>query len=388
MKILHTSDWHLGHTLYGYDRSEEQGAMIDQLADILRKEQPDALIVSGDVFHSYQPSTGIQTFFTEAVMRLHATVPGMTVVIIAGNHDSASKHEISKILWETQDVHMLGSVDKEHLEDLIVEVPGKGFVIAVPYQNERNIADGFYQSLLALAAERNEANLPVVMMAHLTVKGSDFTGHEDVRDVTVGGIDAVELATLGTGYDYLALGHIHRPQPIPGSDGRARYAGTPIAVSFDEAYTHSVSIVEIPVHGGTVDIRTVEIKNPRPLVTLPTKGFGQWDDVKALLEAFPKGDPAYIRLNVEVDDYLPKSAQEDARAILKDTQVKFTHINPRRKQTAAGTQKSVTVSEFQAMDPLAVAEMYSRDRGFDFNDDLKKLFREAEAQVKSEARND
>ena len=361
--------------------------MIDQLAKILQEEKPDVLIVSGDIFHSYQPSTGIQTFFTESVMRLHDTVPGMPLVIIAGNHDSASKHEISKILWETQDVHMVGSVDKEHLEDLIVEIPGKGFVLAIPYQNDRNIPDGFYQSLLNLVAARNEANLPVVMAAHLTVKGSDFTGHEDVRDVTVGGIDGVDLASLGTGYDYLALGHIHRPQTVPGSNGRARYCGTPIAVSFDETYAHSVSIVEIPAHGETVDIHTVEIKNPRPLVTLPTKGFGRWEDVKALLEAFPKDDQAYIRLNVEVDDYLPKSALEDAKTILRDTPVKFTYINSRRKQAATGSQKSVTVSEFQAMNPLTVAEMFCRDRGIEFDEDLKKLFREAEAQVNSEERN-
>lgn len=387
MKILHTSDWHLGHLLYGADRGEEQAAMMDQMEAILQEERPDALIVSGDIFHTSQPSASIQTFFTESVMRLCAAVPGMTVVIIAGNHDSASRHEVTKVLWETQGVHMLGSVDKDHLEDLIVEVPGKGFVVAVPYLNERSIPDGFYQSLLDLAASRNGENLPVVMAAHLTVSGSDFTGHEDVREVTVGGIDGVDLATLGTGYDYLALGHIHRPQTLPGSDNRARYSGTPIAISFDEAYSHSVSVVEIAAHGDRPEIRTIEILNPCPLVTLPTKGFGPWEEVKALLERFPKDKPAYMRLNVEVDDYLPKSAQEDARALLKDTPVKFTYINTHRKGTAAGTRNGVTVAEFQAMSPLSVAEMYARDSGLAFEEDLKKLFREAEAQVEQEKRN-
>ena len=361
--------------------------MMDQLEAILQEERPDALIVSGDIFHTSQPSASIQTFFTESVMRLRAAVPGMTTVIIAGNHDSASRHEVTKILWETQGVYMLGSVDKDHLEDLIVEVPGMGFVVAVPYLNERSIPDGFYQSLLDLAASRNGENLPVVMAAHLTVSGSDFTGHEDVREVTVGGIDGVDLATLGTGYDYLALGHIHRPQTLPGSDNRARYSGTPIAISFDEAYSHSVSVVEIAAHGDRPEIRTIEIWNPCPLVTLPTKGFGKWDDVKALLEQFPKDKPAYMRLNVEVDDYLPKSAQEDAKALLKDTPVKFTYINARRKGTAAGTRNGVTVAEFQAMSPQSVAEMYARDSGLAFEEDLKKLFREAEAQVEQEKRN-
>ena len=384
MKFIHTSDWHLGHTLYGFERSEEQGAMIDQLEEILRKETPDALIISGDIFHSSQPSAAVQTFFTESIMRFHNAVPGMTVVIISGNHDSASKHEVSKILWETQDVYMVGSVDKDHLENLIIEIPGKGWVVAVPYQSDRNIPEGFYPSLLNIVASRNDGNLPVVMAAHLTVKGSDYTGHEYVREMTVGGIDGVDLDVLGTDYDYAALGHIHRPQTIPGSESRARYSGTPIAVSFDEAYAHSVSVVRIAAHGESPDIDTIEIENPRPLVTLPTKGFGKWDDVKALLEKFPKDKPAYMRLNVEVDDYLPKSAQEEAKAILKDTPVKFTYINSRRKQVADGKPKSVAVAEFQKMDPLSVAEMYARDKGINFSDELKQLFRDAESQVKSE----
>ena len=122
-------------------------------------------------------------------------------------------------------------------------------------------------------------------------------------------------------------------------------------------------------------------------MTLPTKGFGKWDDVKALLEQFPKDKPAYMRLNVEVDDYLPKSAQEDAKALLKDTPVKFTYINARRKGAAAGARNGVTVAEFQAMSPQSVAEMYARDSGLAFEEDLKKLFREAEAQVEQEKRN-
>lgn len=384
MKILHTSDWHLGHTLYGFDRTEEQEAMIDQLEEILKEEKPDALIISGDVFHTSQPSAAVQTFFTKSIMRFHSAVPGMTVVIISGNHDSASKHEVSKILWETQDVYMVGSVDKEHLENLIVKIPGKGWIVAIPYQSDRNIPDGFYQAVLDLVVECNEENLPVVMAAHLTVKGSDYTGHEDIHDVTVGGIDGVDLDVLGTGYDYAALGHIHRPQTIPGSNKRARYCGTPIAISFDETYAHSVSVVIIAAHSDTPEIDTIEIKNPRPLVTLPSKGFGKWDDVKGLLEAFPKDQPAYMRLNVEVDDYLPKSAQEEAKAILKDTPIKFTYINSRRKKDDDSNQKSVTVAEFQAMDPLSVAEMYARDKGIEFTDELKQMFRDAESQVKSE----
>ena len=99
MRIIHTSDWHLGHILYGYDRSREQRNMLGQIEEIVGKEKPDALVVSGDVYHTGQPSAAVQKMFTEAVMRLHEACPGMEIVITAGNHDSASKHEVSRILW-------------------------------------------------------------------------------------------------------------------------------------------------------------------------------------------------------------------------------------------------------------------------------------------------
>lgn len=387
MKILHTSDWHLGHTLYGKDRSEEQAAMLAKMEDIVRDEPPDALVVSGDIYHTGQPSAAVQTLFTEAVMRIHAACPGMEIVITAGNHDSASKHEISRVLWETQHVHMIGFLDKENSESHIVEVPGKGYIVAVPYINERSLPEGFYQELLDAVAERNTAGLPVVLSAHLTVSGSDFRGHEDVRDFTVGGIDSIEITELGTGYDYAALGHIHRAQTLSGSDGRVRYSGTPLPVSFDETYPHSISVVEIDSHGSVPVIREVEIKNPRPLVNLPMDGFGSWDEVKALVKDFPKGNPAYIRLNVEVDDYLPPDAKMEVETILSGGEARLAVINTRRKASAAAGRKSVTVSEFRSMEPLEVAKLFARDSGIEFTQEMETLFKEVEALVREDERN-
>ena len=388
MKIIHTSDWHLGNTVYGCDRTKEQTSMINQMEEILKEETPDALIVSGDIYHTGQPSATVQKFFTESVMRLRAAVPGMVVVIIAGNHDSASKHEISKILWETQGVHVIGLVSKDDPDHLVVDVPGKGLVVAVPYQSDRNIPEGFYQGLLDAAAKRNTAGFPVVMAAHLTVEGCDFTGHEDARGISVGGIDGTPLASLGEGYDYVALGHIHRPQTIQGSGGKVRYSGSPLAVSFDEAYPHSVSVVEISSHGAVPVIREVEIRDIKPLVTLPAKGFGEWEDVKKLLEEFPKDNPAYIRLNVEVGNSLPYGAKEEAKAIVDGTDVTFTYINSKRKAVAAGEAKGITVSQLRTMTPLEVARRYAKDSGMDFTPEMEKNFTEAEKKVKEAELND
>jgi len=387
MKIIHTSDWHLGHVLYGYDRSGEQRSMLSQIEEIVGEEKPDALVVSGDVYHTGQPSAAVQKMFTEAVMRLHTACPEMEIVITAGNHDSASKHEVSRILWETQKVNMIGSVDKDNPDKLIVEIPRKGFIVAIPYVNERSVPEGFCQSLLDKVAERNTDNLPVVISAHTTVDGSNFTGHEDIRELSVGGIDSVGLEEFGEGYDYIALGHIHKPQTIAGSGERVRYCGTPLPVSFDEAYGHSVSVVEIASHGAAPQIREVPVANPCPLVNIPSTGFRNWEEVKELLKDFPKDNPAYIRLNVEVEDSLPPDSVVEARNILSGGRGLFCTINAHRSTTGKSDRRSLSVSEFRAMEPLEVARLYAEDTGATFTDDLVALFREAEEEVKDDKNN-
>ena len=223
MKILHTSDWHLGHTLYNYDRTEEQMAMLLQMVDIVREEKPDVFLLCGDVYHTPQPSASVQTMFTNALVEIHDANPDMIIVITAGNHDSGTKHDIFRTPWKALKVYTIGSVDANNKEDLIIEIPGQGYVIAVPYVNERNMPDGFFQDLLDIVAERNKANLPVLMTAHTTVSGCDFTGHENASEYVVGGIDSHSLEDMGTGYDYLALGHIHHAQFVRGGHHRVRY---------------------------------------------------------------------------------------------------------------------------------------------------------------------
>ena len=93
MKILHTSDWHLGQVFYGYDRREEQQAFLEALAEVVGRERPDVMIVSGDVFHNSTPSAQAKRMYVEGMMRIHEACPTMTVVVIAGNHDSPSRRD-------------------------------------------------------------------------------------------------------------------------------------------------------------------------------------------------------------------------------------------------------------------------------------------------------
>ena len=280
MKILHTSDWHLGHTLYNYDRSHEQQAFLQQLTRIVAEEMPDAMVVSGDIYHYSTPSAATQKMYTDGMLEIHRACPGMTIVVTAGNHDSSSKLEIDSSLWNHFGVKVVGNIERTreevNLEKHIVEVIDeaaalKGYIIAVPHVYPQNFPmldtetpreerqARFFQALLDEEGKMNTGGLPVVLMAHLSIEGSDRTGHDE----TVGGIEYVPISSMGEEYDYLALGHIHCPQNIKGNGRHARYCGTPLPVSFDEAYPQAVSIVELKGREAP-QIRTIEIENPTP----------------------------------------------------------------------------------------------------------------------------
>lgn len=388
MKILHTSDWHLGDTLYNHSRNEEQQAMLDQMADIVKEQQPDVFLLCGDVFHTSQPSNAIQTMLSDGLVKIHEAHPQMTIVMTAGNHDSGTKHEIFRTPWRALNVYAIGQLEKENLEEHIIEVPGKGYIIAIPYTYEQNLPDGFFQQLLDMVAERNTEGLPVVMTAHTTVKGCDFQGHEQGTEYTVGNIDAIELDQLGQGYDYLALGHIHHGQFVHSGKHNVRYCGTPIPISFDETFSHSVTMVEIGQHCESPSVSTIEIQNPHPLVTLPSEGLAPWETAKELLKDFPDDIPAYIRLNVEIDDFLPVEAQMEAANLVNGKQCRFCYINAKRKTNPQTEAKVLTVQEFQAEQPIEIAKQYATYIGVNFEDEMTEMFNEVMAMVANDEQHD
>lgn len=388
MKILHTSDWHLGHTLYNYDRTEEQMAMLLQMINIVKEHKPDVFLLCGDVYHTDQPSAAVQTMFIETLIKIRDANPDMTIIVTAGNHDSGTKHEIFRTPWRALKVHTIGNLNKDAIDEHIIEVPGKGFILAIPYCNERNIPKGFFASLLNTVKERNTGNLPIVMTAHTTIKGCDYTGHDNATEYVVGGIDSLDIKQLGDGYDYLALGHIHHAQFVHTGKHNVRYSGTPIAISFDENYSHSVSIIEIGKHDDMPQIETIEIDNPRPLVTLPSNGMATWEEAKQLLADFPADIPAYIRLNVEVEDFLPVEAHAEANMLTNGKQCRFCHINAKRKLGKQADIKVLTVHEFKTEEPIDIAKRYAEDMGISFDEEMAALFNETLEMITADSRND
>lgn len=408
MKILHTSDWHLGHTLYNYDRREEQQDMLQQIIEITRKEQPDVFLLSGDVYDIAQPSATAQQMFSDTMAQLRLAVSEMLIIVTAGNHDSGVRTEAFQSLLTMVDIHTIGTIDKEHPENHIIGIPGKGFVIALPYGHERNIPDGFHDTLCNLVAERNTEGLPVVMMAHTTVKNADFRGHDQQFDNIIGGIEGVDIDSFSDGYDYLALGHIHRPQTfhVKGSNRLLRYSGTPIATSFDEdcrkiasdpsesseasEHGHSVSIVEINARGEKPTVRTENVENIHPLITLPDDGPRPWEEVKQIFADYPSNIQTYIRLNVEITDTLPPSAYAEALEIAKDKASRFCLINPVRqnkKGSETSAKRTMELAEFQRQQPIDILQRFYRDlKGINLPKDLETMFREAVKELEEEER--
>ncbi len=387
MKILHTSDWHLGHILYNYERTEEQISMLEQMISIVQEHKPDVFLIAGDIYHTSQPSSFVQTLFANYIMKLHNLNPQMQIIITAGNHDSAIKHEIFREPWQALNVHAIGSIDRDNIFQHIIEIENKGFVIAIPYSHERNIPENFYQTLLSETEKRNTKNLPVILSVHTTIFGSDFSGHERANEKIVGGIESLEIESIGEGYDYLALGHIHKAQFVDKAKEKVRYSGTPLPISFDENYPHSITIVDIEKHNQIPQITTHNIENPYPLVTLPTEGFACWDKVKELLISFPFDNPAYLRLNIEVEDLLPAEVNIEIPNLIKDKLCKVCHINTKRKDSPITEITSLTLSEFQEEEPIEIAKKYLAYKGITFDEQMQEVFNQVLEKIEQESQN-
>lgn len=361
MKLIHTADWHIGQDFYHYDRRDEHRHFFRQLADIVARERPDVLLVSGDVYHTSTPSNASVRLYTENMVRLHQCCPTMRIVVTAGNHDSPARLESTGDLWKMANVDVVGSIaydaENDHYDPdhNIIEIEGKGLVVAIPYINRRYNA--VFARMFEAVAERNSKGLPVVAMGHLAVSGCDLTGH-DPR--LVGGMESLTLSDLGSGYDYLALGHIHRPQTL---EERVRYSGSPLHVSFDENYPHTVSIVEIEKHGSQPIIREERIVQLMHTYTVPKEALPFEEALNELLHFQPDGS-GYVRLNIMVKDYAPTNAETRIReALAGKPELKFCYIKTEyEKRPSTAERVHFDIAQIKEINPLDIALAAYRER--------------------------
>ena len=378
MRFLHTADLHLGQVMYqNYDRDDEHRHFFEQLDQWCDKYNPDALLVSGDIFDIQQPSAAIKHAFNDYFVHLHNRYPEMRIVITAGNHDSASRIQADNVVWQLGNVALIGRPPASDCttqpdgwqEDYIVRLEKKGYIIALPYMigSKRETM----QALLDYVEKENYDRLPVVMMGHMAVVGMDYTGH----DFDIGHIQAIDPADMGSGYDYLALGHIHRPQTIDHHDdeneevslypaGVIRYSGSALHVSCDEKYPHTVSLVEIDQHGGEVKLTRLRIDELRHFYELPDDHPAQSceEALEAVQTFAQEGKRGYIRLRIDYGTNLPSDFNQQIYDLLEpyDNEIRY---NPKILWTDMPAKKETTeklvfeVADLQQMtDPMQFIE--------------------------------
>lgn len=391
MKIIHTSDWHIGQDFYRYDRTEEHQAFFNQLCDIIQEENPDALLVSGDIFHTAVPSATAQKMYTENMVTIHNACPKMCIIVTAGNHDSYSRLESAGKLWELAKVKVIGnaenandtdSIEKKHI---ITLEDGEGkitaFFIAIPYIRESNY--NLFLEAQEIVRKENKGNAPVVLMGHLAVSGADIQGHDEN---SIGGMDYVEIEKMGYYYDYLALGHIHHPQFIKGRKN-ARYSGSPIQINFDEMYPHSVTIVEMDRHGEEPRTREVVIKNEYQFLTIPSDPKPFEEALKELATcAIP--DKSYVCLNVKVKDFVPADAEAQIQNTLKGRACRFCKIKITKEEVKGTNEKRILdTEEVKKMSPVEMANLYFKETlGEELDEETKKMIQEITDEIKQEER--
>lgn len=399
MKIIHTSDWHLGATLYGHDRLDDHREMLRQLTETVASEQPDAMLVCGDIFDNSSPSAAAERLLDSALMELaDAGKPGMKIILTSGNHDSPSRHTTHSAVYSRLGIHTIGSAGitadtdiAEIADRFIIRVGEKGTVIAVPYINRRNMPEGLFDGLTDIVSREISPTLPTVMMAHLPVSRSVTTGHSDADERFVGGCENVEIDSLGHGYDYLALGHIHCPQQWNTGNAIARYCGTPLPISFDESYPHSVTIVELPAAGIIPTVTTVTLKPRRKLVTIGgPDGMDEEELTAALTDAASDlPDGTFIRLNLRLPEgtiFPRRETIAHLSALCGDLGLEYctTNLLRSRRDDAAALHTALTVSEMRDTTEEEIAAGLFRRKGLEWSDELAGLLAEAVAAVKAD----
>lgn len=321
MRLLHTSDWHLGRIFHGESLLEEQRDAVDRLVDLATEFEVGLVVMAGDLYDRAIPSTEAVSLFDEALVRLRAT--GAAVVAIAGNHDSATRVGVNDRLLAHAGVTVRGDVGRI-VQPLVVTPDDGGSPVAVypvPYL-EPALAGPVLAALGDTAGDDDEAPrrlshrdvtaratalirahassvgpVRTVVVAHTFVSGGITS--ESERDLTVGNIDLVDISAFD-GLDYVALGHLHGDQAW--DDDRVAYSGTPLPYSFsEEHHTKSARIVELGTDGAC-RTEVVPLGVGRPLRTLR----GGFDDL-LYSPAFTDAEDARVRVQL-TDAELPMQA--------------------------------------------------------------------------------
>jgi len=397
MKILHTSDWHLGRSLYGRKRYDEFSAFLDWLAQTIEKEKVDALLVAGDVFDTSTPSNRAQELYYRFLSRVSISCC-RHIVVIAGNHDSPSFLNAPKELLRALNVYVVGSMT-DTLEDEVIilyknEQP-EAIVCAVPYLRDRDIRTveagetiddksaklilglkNHYADVCVIAEQKRSefekngySGVPIVAMGHLFTAGGKTVDGDGVRELYVGTLAHVGEDVFPSTIDYFALGHLHVPQAV-GSTEHIRYCGSPIPMGFGEAkQKKQVILVEfnpqITQIGADKNTKKEICENPCnlritekviPCFQQLIRIVGSLDDIHVKLEALKKED-SHAWLEIE---YTGSDIIGNLREIFDET-LAGTSMEIRRIKNRRLIDRVIgIIDENETLDDLNVNDVFER----------------------------
>ena len=378
MKILHTSDWHLGRSLYGRKRYDEFAEFLDWLAQTIEDERVDTLLVAGDVFDTSTPSNRAQELYYRFLCRV-STSCCRHAVVIGGNHDSPSFLNAPKALLKALNVHVVGAMT-EALEDEVIVLQKDGrpeaIVCAVPYLRDKDIrtvepgetiddknaklVEGLkthYADVCGIAEQKRSQlekaghpGIPIIAMGHLFTAGGKTVDGDGVRDLYVGSLAHVGEDVFPSSIDYLALGHLHVPQAV-GSTQHIRYCGSPIPMGYGEA-RQVKKVFLVSFNNTTPKIHEIQVPCFQQLVSVE----GSLDDIHANVEALRRAESrAWLEIEYTGSDMIG-----NLREILDEALVGSAMEIRRIKNRRIIDRVIRSITEEETLDDLDPDDVFTR----------------------------
>lgn len=374
MKILHTSDWHLGRTLYGKKRYAEFERFFEWLLQTLEKEKVDLLLVAGDIFDTTTPSNRAQQLYYQFLCRAAKSVC-RHIVIVGGNHDSSTFLDAPKELLANLNVHVVGSPSENRENDLLTLYDPNGklevLVCAVPYLRDRDLRtytadedpgekdqkalEGItrhYKELADMAQAKRQAEgryIPIIATGHLFAAGGHLREDEGIRELYVGSLLRVGANCFPSCLDYVALGHLHIPQNIAGLD-KIRYSGSPLSTSPSESGREkSVTLAELSEKN--LRIKAV----PVPIFQRIERLSGDMEKLsRQLMEIRSQGN-LWLEIVYEGEEWIP-NLRERLDSLTAGTEIEILRIrNPKALQAVLRSEKAE-----KELDELTPSQIFVR----------------------------
>ena len=310
MRILHTADWHIGQRLYERPRLDEHRQFLEWLLKTIKCEKVELLLVSGDIFDTSLPSADAMNLYYDFLHRFSSETEAYAV-ITAGNHDSPRHLEAPKEFLKMGRIYVVGRA--ANADECVFKFPSpdnpRVVVAAVPYLSESELSHISFETEPEKAERYRErlkkfyrqcvdampAELPKILMGHLFVHNGKRSDSE--RELQIGGATAICVEDFPKGVDYVALGHLHRPQEISGVSYPVRYSGSPLPLRFNEAtYRKTVCLLEVSGDGNSCSVEEIEIPVFKELCTV------EEEDLESVLKRAREKDwtGKYIRVKLKL----------------------------------------------------------------------------------------